>query len=101
MRGAAFSQLMKTQTITAQAIRPVQLFDKADSAQRAKLYLYVRATACIRAALQSIMGSWFAADFGAKFSISEEGGQDFVQYCTKHIIQVYNNKIALTRVLGS
>jgi len=100
VRGAAFSQLMKVQNIVAMNIRAPQLLDSADG-ERAKLYLYVRATACIRAALQSIMGSWFAADFGARFSISEEGGQDFVQYCTKHIIQVYNNKIALTRVLGS
>jgi len=47
------------------------------------------------------MGSWFAADFGAKFAINDEGGRDFVSYCTKHLIQVYNNKIALTRVLGT
>ncbi|CAE8609104.1 unnamed protein product, partial [Polarella glacialis] len=52
-------------------------------------------------ALQIITGSWFAADFGARFVVSEEGGKDFMQYCTKHINQVYNNKTALTRILGS
>jgi len=100
VRGAAFSQLIKVQNIVAQSIRAPTLFDPADEA-RAKLYLYIRATASIRAALQVIMGSWFAADFGARFAITEEGGRDFVQYCTKHIIQVYNNKTALTRVLGT
>ena len=30
-------------------------------------------------ALQTIMASWFAADFGARFMISEEGGKDFIQ----------------------
>lgn len=30
-------------------------------------------------ALQTIMASWFAADFGARFVISEEGGKDFMQ----------------------
>lgn len=30
-------------------------------------------------ALQTIMASWFAADFGARFVISEEGGKDFIQ----------------------
>lgn len=100
VRGAAFTQLMKVQQIVAQSIQPKALMDEADK-DRAKLFLYIRATACIRAALQSIMGSWFAADFGARFVISEEGGKDFMQYCTKHINQVYNNKTALTRVLGS
>ena len=32
-------------------------------------------------ALQSIMASWFAADFGARFAISEEG-KDFIQWPT-------------------
>ena len=26
------------------------------------------------------MASWFAADFGARFAISEEGGKDFIQW---------------------
>ena len=30
-------------------------------------------------ALQTIMASWFAADFGARFVITEEGGKDFIQ----------------------
>jgi len=25
------------------------------------------------------MASWFAADFGARFVITEEGGKDFIQ----------------------
>lgn len=39
----------------------------------------MRATACVRSALQTIMASWFAADFGARFVITEEGGKDFIQ----------------------
>ena len=31
-------------------------------------------------ALQTIMASWFAADFGARFVITEEGGKDFIQW---------------------
>jgi hypothetical protein len=100
VRGAAFAQLMKVQTIIAQSIGSKELYDIGDG-HRAKLFLFVRVSACIRGALQTIMGSWFAADFGARFAINDEGGRDFVQYCTKHIIQVYNNKMALTRVLGT
>jgi hypothetical protein len=100
VRGAAFSQLIKVQTIIAQSISSKDLYEDADGAH-AKHFLFIRVAACIRGALQSIMGSWFAADFGAKFTISDEGGRDFVQYCNKHVIQVYNNKMALTRVLGT
>uniref|UniRef100_A0A7S2JHE2 Uncharacterized protein n=1 Tax=Zooxanthella nutricula TaxID=1333877 RepID=A0A7S2JHE2_9DINO len=100
VRGAAFAQLMKVQNIIANGVQPQALFDPADGA-RGKLFLYVQATACIRSALQSITGSWFAADFGARFAVSEEGGRDFIQYCTKHLQQVYNNKTAMTRVLGT
>jgi hypothetical protein len=100
VRGAAFSQLIKVQSIIAKSIGSKELYDMKDGT-RAKLFLFVRVSACIRGALQTIMGSWFAADFGARFTINDEGGRDFVQYCTKHIIQVYNNKMALTRVLGT
>jgi len=100
VRGAAFAQLMKVQNIVAQSVQPQALFDPADG-KRAKLFLYVKATASIRSALQIITSSWLAADFGSRFAITEEGGRDFIQYCTKHINQVYNNKTALTRVLGT
>jgi hypothetical protein len=100
VRGAAFSQLIKVQNIIACGVKTKSLYESADGA-RMKLFLYVRIAACIRGALQSIMGSWFAADFGASFAINDEGGRDFVQYCTKHVIQVYNNKMALTKVLGT
>jgi hypothetical protein len=100
VRGAAFMQLMKVQQIVAQNIQPKALYDPTDG-NRDKLFLYIRATACIRSALQTIMASWFAADFGARFVVTEEGGKDFMQYCTKHINQVYNSKTALTRVVGS
>lgn len=100
VRGAAFAQLIKVQHIVAQGILPKALYEPADG-ERAKLFLYVRATACVRSALQTIMASWFAADFGARFVITEEGGKDFIQYCCKHINQAYNHKTALTRVTGS
>ena len=67
------------------------LYDNTDGS-RAKLFLFVRVSCCIRGALQTIMGSWFAADFGAKFAINDEGGRDFVSYCTKHLIQVVGTK---------
>lgn len=100
VRGAAFAQLMKVQSMVAVSVQPASLYDPADGA-RDKLFLYIKATACIRAALQCVTGSWLAADFGARFAITEEGGRDFMQYCTKHLQQVYNNKTALTRVLGT
>lgn len=100
VRGAAFSQLIKVQSIIAQSVGSKALYDVCDG-PRQKLFLFIRVAACIRGALQAIMGSWFAADFGGRFAINDEGGRDFVQYCTKHIIQVYNNKMALTRVLGT
>ncbi|CAE7560880.1 unnamed protein product [Symbiodinium sp. CCMP2456] len=84
VRGAAFAQLIKVQHIVAQQIQPKVLYDPAD-ADRAKLLLYVRATACVRSALQSIMASWFAADFGARFVISEEGGQDFLRHLGRNV----------------
>merc|ERR550537_2010366 len=91
---------MKVQSIIAQSIGSKALYDPLDG-DRSKLFLFIRVSACIRGALQAIMGSWFAADFGARFAINDEGGRDFVQYCTKHVVQVYNNKMALTRVLGT
>jgi len=100
VRGAAFTQLMKVQNIVATSVQSRSLYDTGDG-KRAKLFLYIRATACIRMALQCIMGSWFAAEFGARFAVNEEGGRDFIQYCTRHINQVYNNKVALTRVIGT
>jgi hypothetical protein len=101
VRGAAFSQLMKVQGIIAQSIQPRALYDPADGKAREKVFLYVRTTSCIRMALQCIMGSWFSAGFGASFAVTEEGGKDFIQYCSKHINQVYNNKTALTRAVGT
>jgi len=101
VRGAAFMQLMKIQTMVAQSVQPTTIYDPADVREKQKLFLYSRATACIRSALQSITGSWLAADFGARFAVTEEGGRDFIQYCTKHINQAYNNKTALTKVLGT
>jgi len=100
VRGAAFAQLMKVQQIVARSIQPQALFDLADEG-RAKLFLYIRAITCIRLALRVITGSWFAADIGVQFAISEQGGRDFMQYCTKHITQVYNSKTAVMRLLGT
>lgn len=100
VRGAAFAQLMKVQSMVARGVEPRSLFDPLDGS-RAKLFLYIKATASIRAALTCITGSWLAADFGARFAVTEEGGRDFIQYCTRHIQQIYNNKTALTRVLGT
>lgn len=100
VRGAAFSQLMKVQSILAQSVQPKFLFDPTDG-DRQKLFLYIRATACIQCALQSITGCWFAADFGARFMINEEGGRDFILYCAKTINQAFTNKSAMTKVLGT
>eukprot|EP00747_Dinoflagellata_sp_TGD_P102943 gnl/TRDRNA2_/TRDRNA2_168802_c3_seq1.p1 gnl/TRDRNA2_/TRDRNA2_168802_c3~~gnl/TRDRNA2_/TRDRNA2_168802_c3_seq1.p1 ORF type:complete len:506 (-),score=104.37 gnl/TRDRNA2_/TRDRNA2_168802_c3_seq1:90-1439(-) len=100
VRAAAFAQLMKIQNIVAQGTITASLYDEEDG-DRAKLYLYIRATACVRSALQTIMGSWFAANYGGQFAIAEEGGKDFIQYCTRQIIQTYNNKTALTKVMGT
>lgn len=101
VRGAAFSQLMKVQSIVAQNIPSHNLFDPADGA-REKLFLYLRAVACIRGALQCIAASWLAPDSGeVVVSLEDEGGRDFVQYCAKHLHQSYTNKTALTRVLGT
>ena len=32
---------------------------------------------------------------------SEQGGYDLLTYCTKHIIQAFNNKTAMTKVMGN
>eukprot|EP00927_Polykrikos_kofoidii_P072534 TRINITY_DN68639_c0_g1_i1.p1 TRINITY_DN68639_c0_g1~~TRINITY_DN68639_c0_g1_i1.p1 ORF type:complete len:1218 (-),score=141.06 TRINITY_DN68639_c0_g1_i1:58-3609(-) len=101
VRSASFSQLMKVQQIVAQDIPSQTLYDPSDG-DRAKLFLYLRATACIRCALQCITGSWLAADApGSSFAITDEGSRDFIQYCSKHLNQAYNNKTQLTRVLGT
>jgi len=100
VRGAAFAQLMKIQQMVAKGLDPRTLLDPEDG-NRGKLFLYIKATASIRSALATITGSWLAADFGARFAVTEEGGRDFIQYCTRHIQQIYNNKTALTRVLGT
>jgi len=100
VRGAAFSQLFKIQQIVSLTVSPKDLFDAEDE-DRGKLFLYIRAIACIRLALRVITGSWFAPDIGVRFVISEQGGRDFMQYCVRHIIQVYNGKTAVTRVLGT
>lgn len=100
VRGAAFSQMIKIQGILMRGIQAPWLFDPADGSLQ-KPFLYVRSMACVRSALQCVVGSWLAAGFGSRFAISEEGGKDFIQYCTKHIMQSFNNKTALTKVLGS
>lgn len=100
VRSAAFAQLMKVQSILATNTKPDKLFDPGDG-KRAKLFCYVRATACMRAALECITGSWFASDAGAKNALQEEGGRDLVAYLTRHVNQAYNKKTALTRVAGS
>jgi hypothetical protein len=100
VRGAAFSQMIKIQNILAQSVQPPWLYDTNDGAQQ-KPFLYARSMTCVRAALQCVVGSWLAAGFGTRFAVTEEGGKDFIQYCVKHILQSFNNKAALTRVLGS
>jgi len=100
VRGAAFSQLMKVQQIIAQSLRSQDLYDAADG-ERAKLFLYIRAMGCIKLSLRVVTGSWYASDVGARFVVTEQGGRDFIQYCTKHIIQVHNSKTAVTRLLGT
>jgi len=100
VRGAAFSQMIKIQNILAQSVQPPWLYDSNDDLQ-AKPFLYARSMTCVRAALQCVVGSWLAAGFGTRFAVTEEGGKDFIQYCVKHILQSFNNKAALTRVLGS
>jgi hypothetical protein len=100
VRGAAFTQLMKVQQIVSQQIPPHNLYDPSDE-KHAKLFLYLRGTACIRTALQVISASWLAEGSEPRVSITDEGGRDFVQFCAKHLNQAYNNKTALTRVLGT
>jgi len=100
VRGAAFSQLMKIQSVVAMGITAPSLYDPMDGA-RSKLYLYIRAAACLRAALQCVVGSWFAEGGSTQFSVKEQGAKDFMHYCVKHIIQAYNNKTVLTRVIGT
>lgn len=100
VRGAALAQMMKVQNVLSARTPASAFFDPRDGG-RSKVLLYVRAIACVRCALQCVVGSWLSAGFGSKFAISEEGGQDFLQYCSKHILQAYNNKTAYTRVLGT
>merc|ERR1711988_192730 len=100
VRGAALAQMMKVQNVLSARTPAAAFFDPRDG-DRSKVLLYVRAIACVRCALQCVVGSWLAAGFGSKFAITEEGGQDFLQYCSKHILQAYNNKTAYTRVLGT
>ncbi|CAD7957194.1 unnamed protein product [Amoebophrya sp. A120] len=101
IRGAALFQLMKIQNILSQQIAPSDLMDLHDGRDE-KLYLYVRATAVVRSALQTVINSWLATGFTAKVALaSEQGGYDLLTYCTKHIIQAFNNKTAMTKVMGS
>uniref|UniRef100_A0A7S1WFS7 Uncharacterized protein n=1 Tax=Alexandrium catenella TaxID=2925 RepID=A0A7S1WFS7_ALECA len=100
VRGAAFSQLFKIQQIFACTMSPKDLMDPDDK-DRGRIFLYIRAIACIRLALRTITGSWFAPDIGVRYAISEQGGRDFMQYCTRHIIQAYNGKTAVMKVLGN
>ena len=65
IRGAALFQLMKVQNILSQQIPPRELMDPVDGVDE-KLYLYVRATAVVRSALQTVINSWLATGFTAK-----------------------------------
>jgi len=101
IRGAALFQLMKIQNILSQSLRPRDLMDHSDTVD-SKLFLYVRATSVVRSALQCVINSWLSTGFSSKVSLSnEQGGYDLLTYCTKHIIQAFNNKTAMTKVLGS
>jgi hypothetical protein len=100
IRGAAFTQLMKVQQIVSQQIPPHNLFDASDGKQ-SKLFLYLRAVACIRNALQVMQASWLSDNSELRINISDEGGRDFIVFCTKHLNQTYTNKTSVMRVLGT
>jgi len=98
VRGATLSQLIKVQTILATGLQAKDLYDDEEDG---KLFLYVRATSALRIALQCVTSSWLSTGFGSRFAISEEGGRDLVQFCIRHIMQTYDKKAALTKVLGT
>jgi hypothetical protein len=90
VRGAAFTQLMKVQQIVSQRIPSRNLHDPADST-RAKVLFSLRGAACVRNALQVLSGSWLAEGSEPQVSMTDEGGRDFVQFCTKHLTQAYGH----------
>lgn len=101
IRGAALFQLMKIQNILSQRIQARDLYAAADTVDQ-KLFLYVRATSTVRSSLQCVINSWLSTGFTSKIALSnEQGGYDLMTYCSKHIIQAFNNKTAMTKVLGS
>jgi hypothetical protein len=92
---------MKIQNILSQRVPPRDLYDMHDTVDD-RLFLYIRATAVVRSSLQIVLQSWLQSGFTAKVNIAQEqGGYDLVNYCTKHVLQAFNNKTAMTKVLGS
>ena len=93
IRGAALFQLMKIQNILSQKIQARDLYARDDTVDQ-KLFLYVRATSTVRSSLQCVINSWLSTGFTSKIALSnEQGGYDLMTYCSKHIIQAFNNKV--------
>ena len=108
IRGAALFQLMKIQNILSAETPPRDLYDLRDNrspnggVDDQKLFLFTRATATVRSALQTVINSWLASGFVSRVALaSEQGGYDLLGYCVKHLIQAFNNRTAMSQVLGS
>jgi len=99
-RGAALSQLMKVQRVIVADTPPADLFD-AEDGDDACLWMYIRSTACVRAALQSILNGWLNTGYGSRFAANEEGGVELCQFCIKHVLNAYNGTTKLRRAMGN
>jgi hypothetical protein len=99
-RGAALSQLMKVQRAVSNDVDPKTLYD-ADDEDDAMIWMYIRSSACVRAALQSVLNAWLNTGYGSRFAAEEEGGVELCQFLIKHVLNAYNGQTKLKRAMGN
>jgi hypothetical protein len=84
----ALTQVAKVFRVIENQVEGYRLYDPADG-QRNKVFLYLRAVACVRTAIQCIAGSWLAEASGPHIALTDQAGKDFVRFCVKNIEKAY------------
>jgi hypothetical protein len=90
VRNAALTQLSKVFRTIEHQVDGHKLYDVADG-QRNKVFLYLRAVACVRAAIQCIAAGWLSTPSGPHIALTaDQAGKDFVRFCSTNIAKTFD-----------
>lgn len=97
VQSAALTQLSKVFRIIENEVEGYRLYDVADG-QRNKVFLYLRAVACVRAAIQCIAAGWQSMPSGPHIPLTDQAGKDFVRFCSKNIEKAFSESALIKAV---